>query len=59
MSRVFVVPYGVDRDLSRPPTEPERALIRARLKIPDGETVVGFFGKNSSNENDRKASMFH
>ncbi|HYR76681.1 MAG TPA: glycosyltransferase family 4 protein [Pyrinomonadaceae bacterium] len=54
MSRVFVVPYGVDADAFRPPTEPERALIRARLKIPDGATVVGFFGKNSSNENDRK-----
>lgn len=54
MSRVFVVPYGVDADTFRPPAEAERAVVRARLKIPDAATVVGFFGKNSSNDDDRK-----
>jgi hypothetical protein len=54
MTRVFVVPYGVDADTFRPPAEAERAVVRARLKIPDAATVVGFFGKNSSNDDDRK-----
>jgi glycosyltransferase involved in cell wall biosynthesis len=54
MTRVFVVPYGVDADAFRAPDEAERAVVRARLKIPDGATVIGFFGKNSSNDNDRK-----
>lgn len=54
MSRVFVVPYGVDADAFRPPTAAERVTIRVRVKIPDGATVVGFFGKNSSNDDDRK-----
>ncbi len=54
MSRVFVVPYGVDADAFRPPAEAERAVVRTRLKIPDGAIMVGFFGKNSSNDDDRK-----
>jgi glycosyltransferase involved in cell wall biosynthesis len=54
MSRVFVVPSGVDADVFKPPTRAERISIRARLKIPAGATVVGFFGKNSSNDDDRK-----
>lgn len=53
-SRVFYVPYGVDADLFRPATEAERARVRARLKIGAAATVVGFFGKNSSNDDDRK-----
>lgn len=54
MSRVFVVPYGVDADVFRPASEADRLGIRARLKIPGAATVVGFFGKNSSNDDDRK-----
>ena len=54
MSRVFVVPYGVDADVFRPPTPAERVSTRARLNIPHAATVVGFFGKNSSNDDDRK-----
>src|SRR6202158_3699406 len=54
MSRVFVVPYGVDADAFRPPDEAERAVVRALLKIPDGASVIGFFGKTSSNDDDRK-----
>jgi len=54
MSRVFCVPYGVDADVFVPPNEAKRAAIRARLKIPASGTVIGFFGKNSSNDNDRK-----
>lgn len=53
MANVFCVPYGVDADLFRPPTSTERARSRSQLKLTD-EIVVGFFGKNSSNEHDRK-----
>jgi len=54
MSRVFCVPSGVDADIFKPASEAERAAVRTRLKIPTGATVVGFFGKNSSNDDDRK-----
>jgi glycosyltransferase involved in cell wall biosynthesis len=54
MSRVFCVPYGVDADSFRPPNESDRMSVRARLRIPESATVVGFFGKNSSNDDDRK-----
>ena len=53
-SRVFCVPYGVDATLFLPPTNVQRQSIRKRLHIPDAATVVGFFGKNSSNDDDRK-----
>jgi glycosyltransferase involved in cell wall biosynthesis len=52
-SNVFCVPYGVDADLFRPATSAGRARIRNKLKLKD-EVLVGFFGKNSSNECDRK-----
>lgn len=54
MARVFCLPYGVDADTFRPPTAGERLAIRARLKVSKAAAVVGFFGKNSSNDDDRK-----
>src|SRR3989442_108029 len=53
-SRVFCVPYGVDAEKFTPPTGAERAAVRAKLRIAPHATVVGFFGKNSSNDDDRK-----
>jgi glycosyltransferase involved in cell wall biosynthesis len=52
--KVFYVPYGVDVEQFRPATEGERAAVRAKLRIPSGARVIGFFGKNSSNDDDRK-----
>ena len=54
LSRVFCVPYGVDADLFIPATEAQRASIREQLGIVAGATAIGFFGKNSSNDDDRK-----
>lgn len=54
MTRVFSLPYGVDAELFRPPTAAEQVAIRARLKISRSAAVIGFFGKNSSNDDDRK-----
>jgi glycosyltransferase involved in cell wall biosynthesis len=54
MTRVFCLPYGVDADAFRSATAAERLAIRARLKISKNAAVVGFFGKNSSNDDDRK-----
>ncbi|MEK6334886.1 MAG: glycosyltransferase family 4 protein [Acidobacteriota bacterium] len=54
MSRVFVIPYGVDAEVFTPPSLAERSSVRERLGIPKEATVVGFFGKNSSNDDDRK-----
>jgi glycosyltransferase involved in cell wall biosynthesis len=56
MARVFCVPYGVDAETFGPPTEDQRAAVRARLKLPVEEVVIGFFGKNSSNDDDRKGT---
>jgi glycosyltransferase involved in cell wall biosynthesis len=52
-SRVFCVPYGVDANLFRPSLE-ERAAARRRLGFGDEATVVGFFGKSSSDNDGRK-----
>ncbi len=52
--RVFCVPYGVDADLFQPATDEQRRGARASLQIADNATVIGFFGKNSSNDDDRK-----
>jgi len=54
MSRVFCVPYGVDVEKFRPPTDAERAAARSKLKLSADVIVIGFFGKNSSNDDDRK-----
>jgi glycosyltransferase involved in cell wall biosynthesis len=51
---IFCVPYGVDADLFTPASVERRALLRGNLGISAGSTVVGFFGKNSSNDDDRK-----
>jgi glycosyltransferase involved in cell wall biosynthesis len=53
-SKIFCVPYGVDADLFQPPTTEQRRAIRRKLRIDAGATAVGFFGKNSSNDDDRK-----
>jgi glycosyltransferase involved in cell wall biosynthesis len=54
MRRVFYVPYGVDAEQFKPASDAERASIRNNLGIAAHATVVGFFGKNSSNDDDRK-----
>jgi glycosyltransferase involved in cell wall biosynthesis len=54
MSRVFCVPYGVDAHLFKPPATEQRTRIRSKLKLEASSTVIGFFGKNSSNDDDRK-----
>jgi glycosyltransferase involved in cell wall biosynthesis len=54
ISRVFCIPYGVDADLFQPPTNEQRNSIRRKLDLDDSFTVIGFFGKNSSNDDDRK-----
>ena len=54
MTRVFCLPYGVDADAFRPANAAERVSLRAQLKISKRTAVVGFFGKNSSNDDDRK-----
>ncbi|MEP6740883.1 MAG: glycosyltransferase family 4 protein [bacterium] len=52
-SRVFCVPYGVDAMLFRPSTE-GREAVRQKLGLNKETTLVGFFGKNSSNNDGRK-----
>jgi glycosyltransferase involved in cell wall biosynthesis len=52
-SRVFCVPYGVDATLFSPAHE-ERGAMRQRLGFGNQAIVVGFFGKSSSNNDDRK-----
>jgi len=54
MSRVFCVPYGVEADLFKPPAPAERVAAREKLGLAEGTTLIGFFGKYSSNELDRK-----
>ena len=54
LTKVFCVPYGVDADEFRPVSAADRLSIRTSLGIPPEATTVGFFGKNSSNEHDRK-----
>ena len=56
MSRVFCVPYGVDADLFKPPAPAERNAMRKKLNLGEDTTLIGFFGKNSSNELDRKGT---
>ena len=54
LSKVFCVPYGVDAELFKPATDSESGAIRNKLGIAASATVIGFFGKNSSNDDDRK-----
>ena len=54
VSKVFCVPYGVDATLFQPVDEATREQLRSKLGIKKKATVVGFFGKNSSNDDDRK-----
>ncbi|MBA3766038.1 MAG: glycosyltransferase family 4 protein [Acidobacteria bacterium] len=56
MDRVFCVPYGVDAEQFRPATVEQRAAIRKKLGISNDATVVGFFAKKSSNDDDRKGT---
>jgi glycosyltransferase involved in cell wall biosynthesis len=54
MARVFCVPYGVDANLFVPATDVKRDGLREKLGVKTEATVIGFFGKNSSNDDDRK-----
>ncbi len=54
MSKVFCVPYGVDATLFTPVSDATSEQLRSKLGINRKATVVGFFGKNSSNDEDRK-----
>jgi glycosyltransferase involved in cell wall biosynthesis len=54
MAKVFCVPYGVDANLFVPATEAKRHALREKLGLAQEATVIGFFGKNSSNDDDRK-----
>jgi glycosyltransferase involved in cell wall biosynthesis len=54
MSKVFCVPYGVDSTLFQPTDNVTRGQLRNKFGIRKQATVIGFFGKNSSNEYDRK-----
>jgi glycosyltransferase involved in cell wall biosynthesis len=51
--KVFCVPYGVDAKVFQPDAA-SRVAMRKKLGIAAGSSVVGFFGKNSSNDDDRK-----
>lgn len=53
-SRVFCVPYGVDVNLFQPATAEQQKRVRQKLNLDESATVIGFFGKNSSNDDDRK-----
>lgn len=53
-AKVFWVPYGVDADKFQPPTSAERRAVRHKLGVSPDTIVIGFFGKNSSNDDDRK-----
>lgn len=53
-TKVFCVPYGVDTEQFKPGSAAQREQVRSKLWISPGATTVGFFGKNSSNEYDRK-----
>jgi glycosyltransferase involved in cell wall biosynthesis len=54
LSKVFWVPYGVDAEQFKPATDAARLAIRRKLGLATNATLVGFFGKNSSNDDDRK-----
>jgi len=54
ISKVFWVPYGVDAEVFTPVGTARRESIRQMMGIASDVTTVGFFGKNSSNEYDRK-----
>jgi glycosyltransferase involved in cell wall biosynthesis len=54
--RVVCVPYGVDASKFVPATAQERLRVRQELEIAPDATVVGFFAKQSSNEQDRKGT---
>lgn len=53
---VFCVPYGVDAEQFKPWDAESRRRIRRRLGVKEGSTVVGFFAKKSSNDDDRKGT---
>lgn len=54
--RLVCIPYGVDAARFVPATSHSRAEARRSLGIDPGSTVVGFFAKLSSNEQDRKGT---
>jgi glycosyltransferase involved in cell wall biosynthesis len=52
-AKVFCVPYGVDAELFQS-NDAGRDAMRKKLSVSSSSTVIGFFGKNSSNDDDRK-----
>jgi glycosyltransferase involved in cell wall biosynthesis len=54
LAKVFCVPYGVDAARFAPTTDRDRAAKRKKLGIDPRNIIIGFFGKNSSNDDDRK-----
>ena len=53
---VFCVPYGVDAEQFEAPDGESRRRIRRGMGVKEGSTVVGFFAKKSSNDDDRKGT---
>jgi glycosyltransferase involved in cell wall biosynthesis len=56
IDRVVYMPCGVDADWFRPASKAERRKIRSTLGIPAAATVIGFFAKKSSDDDDRKGT---
>ena len=52
--RLALVPYGVDTGIFYPASPQQRRRARQRFDLPDQAITVGFFGKCSSNPDDRK-----
>lgn len=54
--QVICVPTGVNSERFRPAPAERRAAVRWGMGIIDGSTVIGFFAKKSSNDDDRKGT---
>jgi glycosyltransferase involved in cell wall biosynthesis len=54
LAKVFCLPYSVDAEKFKPATASGRTAMRRKWGISTNVIVVGFFGKNSSNDDDRK-----
>lgn len=54
VEKVFCVPYGVDATLFHPTDEQNKNQLRDRLGIHKDAACIGFFGKNSSDNDGRK-----
>jgi glycosyltransferase involved in cell wall biosynthesis len=54
--RIHCIPYGVDSSCFVPCTPAERAAVRSILGFTPEDVVIGFFGKQGSNESGRKGT---